>query len=212
VFCYLNKLEPQETPRTPIGKSLPEYKSNLPVNHYMYEEAMLHMKRERGETLDVVVKEYENKIKEINMSNYLKSQRIYEIIEKNFSGYKIESIEYKKQIIDKVDQLLIEMQSAIDVHIWAETSPEPDIHGLDQKAIQCLRAIVKDPEVLDLMYKVKGERIQLNSSIHKVQDKSYWISKTIQSQDYDVVADCCPNFWKSLYSTFFKFPRLRRSK
>lgn len=199
VFCPLSNLQPQVSSLTIIGDSLPQYESNLPS--YLFEDARLHMKKERGnERLDILIKNYEDHIRKTNYSNYEISQSIYLLIEEKLLEYKIETNEDKKQIMNKVDQLLTEVLNANDVYIWAEISPEPNIHGADQKVIECLRAIIKDKKVLDMMFKVKGARVRLGYWVYKIQEKSNMISKNIRSQRYDVVARCCPNLWNSTWS------------
>lgn len=213
MFSCLGTLQPTKSPRVPIGNSLPEYSYNLPETDRIYNEAVLHMKKENLEkTLDVLVSEYRTKIDQINNSNYEKSQEIYKIIENNFQIYRIELKELKGEIFVRVDQLLVEMQNATDVYIWSKTAPEPLFHGVDEKVIKCVTAIVKDSTVLNLMHKVRGEKVQLDSAIHAVQDESKSISKSIRNQDYYVVAKCCPDFWKMIYLTFFNFLPRRRSK
>ena len=213
VFCYLEEFKPLKTPRVPIGMSLPEYNPNLPPNDRIYEEAVLHMKMENGDkTLDVLINDYKTEILKVNNSNYDKSQAIYGIIEKNFTNYNIKSKDDKWQIIDKVDQLLIEIFNAIDVDIWFKEAPKPEIAGFHQKGLQCLRAIIKDQKIRDFMFEVKGEKVQLDRTLHAVQDEAKSISRSIQNQDYYVVAECCPSFWKMIYLTFFRFPHRKKSK
>jgi hypothetical protein len=198
VFCPLSNLQPQVSSLTIMGDSLPQYDSNLPS--YLFEDARLHMKKERGnETLDILIKKYDH-ITITNSNNYKISQSMYHFIEEKLLEYKIDTNPDKKQIMNKVDQLLTEMLNATDVYIWAEISPEPNIEGADQKVIECLRAIIKDKKVLDMMFKVKGARVRLGYWARKIREKSNMISKNIVSQRYDVVARCCPNLWNSTWS------------
>lgn len=64
------------------------------------------MKQERGEeTLDVLIKKYQDNIVEVNNLNYDVSQEIYNNIMRNkLSHFKIESSKDKRQIIDKLKE------------------------------------------------------------------------------------------------------------
>lgn len=97
------------------------------------------------------------------------------------------------------------MKNAIDAHVWAETAPDPSIQGAEQNVKDCTKSIVKDPKVLDLMYKAKGLQSKLNLSAYQIQKKSYLISRDIDNQRYSVVAECCPfSYWSSFKSRFKK--------
>jgi len=81
VFSVLITLQPQERETIPIGDSLPTYHYNIYEKGEIYDDAKLHMKKEKGEeTLDVLIVNYKKKIKEVNEKTYEISQELNKII------------------------------------------------------------------------------------------------------------------------------------
>ena len=81
VFSVLSTLQPQERESIAIGGSLPIYHYNIYEKGEIYDDAKLHMKKEKGEeTLDVLIVNYKKKIKEVNEKTYEISQELNKII------------------------------------------------------------------------------------------------------------------------------------
>jgi len=199
VFSILSELQPQVSDTVPIGDALPTYHFNIPVNNYRYENAVRHMKKEKGdETLDVSIENYRNKIIEVNQMNYNISQRINQIIEEKLSAFGYQPKDpIIHDIITSVNIQLKEIQNAIDVNYWAQTN-EPTIAGVEERASQCLNDILKQEEVLNFMFKVRGQNVNIALLLRKIREKALSISQAIQDEDYDTDADCCPTFFKIL--------------
>jgi hypothetical protein len=195
VFSVLSKLPLHVTDTVPIGDALPTYHFNIPVNHYRYEDAVLHMKKEKGEeTLDVLIENYKKKIIEVNEKTYHISQKINEIIGQKLTefGYQINgSRDLINVIRNNVNIWLKRMHDPSDLRVL---ELDPTIPGVEDKASQCLRAIVKDEEVRGAMFIVQGQIVQIRFLIRNIREKASSISEAIQDEDYDRDASCCPTY------------------
>lgn len=202
VFSVLSTLQPQESETIPIGDSLPTYNYNIYKKGEIYDDAILHMKKEKGEeTLDVLIENYKKKIKEVNEKTYEISQEINKIIEEKLNefGYQPKDPTIQ-QIRSSVNIQLKEMRNSMDVHIWAQEN-KPNIAG-DEKASQCLSEIVKQEEVLESMFIIRGQVVQIRMAVRIIRERASPISEAIENKYYTKRADCCPTYF-SVIRRFF---------
>jgi hypothetical protein len=182
---------------------LPTYNNAFPINAYKYGDAVLHMRKDKG-NMHLDIANYQKLLVETNGKNAEGNNRINDIImeELEKAGYQDSGTSQA----DEIEQVKTWSKSYLNQALKAQDTndyankldPNLGALGISEKAKIVIRIVCTNHEILDLLDGCKKSENGLTELANIIVNKSSSLVIAIESKDYDIDADCCPTYWTLL--------------
>jgi hypothetical protein len=197
-FKRLSQLSP--IPKPSVVTILPEYENLLPENQYKYQDAVLHMKKDKG-NLDKDIEKYQQLFSDTNKENRENEKKIMTIMADEIAkeGYNKNNSNQTDEINGIENWSKTYLRQALKAEDIYDFTNKLDLNlqgaGVSEHAKNVIKTIITNHEILDLLSGSRTADEKLMNLSNIIKTKSASIVTAIESKDYDVDADCCPTYW-----------------
>jgi DNA repair exonuclease SbcCD ATPase subunit len=198
VFSVLSSVNLTAKPSTDdiIQNLIPEYLDTIPSKAYRYDDAILHMKKDR-QKLEEDIAAYQERIKEYNVSHVELQSAVRTIIEReiNQAGYIKGQNDDFVHIYQWVNDYLKQVKADNNMRQRAIQIASSKMSGIGTEAmVNTIKDIIQCETIHGYLDQVKQHEKNLTAKLSSINDKSNTISRTIEEGDYNTEADCCPTY------------------
>jgi hypothetical protein len=179
----------------------------IPTDHPLYEDAKLHMKKEKAKSEDklhYLIEKYTKIIVDLNNVTEEEGNNIYNMIEQKSKEFTIGPVAAKGKK-EKIIKGLLEPRNQLmegrNLSDWIEDHRQY-MTGLDDDLVKRIIDICEQKEFTDSISKIKIKHDELMETVTKINHNSRLISEAIDSEYYDEIADCCPTYFTMLRRFF----------